>query len=581
MNKYIALCAVVGCFLVSCNESRFLRETPEDFMSTTNSFKTETDFDMSVNDLYNLVRWEFYGYDESKPLDYIFGTDLLFDGEPGTYSRHGNMLACYDPTSNVPKIHWNNLYKIVAEANTVIDRVAESSLTDEKKKMFTAKASFFRGFAYRTLAYLYGGVPLELHEVTAPKTDYVRSTREETLAQAKNDVKFAAETLPDIAVVKDGEVSSTASYHLLAEIYLALGMNQEAVDAATKVISNPAVKLMRNRFGSRTTGDGADKDVYWDLFRRNNQNRGAGNTEALWVVQFETDLPGGGSSTTDLKVTGNYMLERNCAPMVRDVVVKKDGKTYKPFKWPVGDYTGGRGIGWGISTKYFTNTVWEDDFDGDMRNANHNFVRKFKVHNSEVQSLGITEIDVDHLPEGTEVIVGQGNSTTIPGRYLYAYQSKCTTPYNHPDELYSNKDTYELKSIAGTTFTDQYMFRLAETYLLRAEAYLNLNKKDLAADDINEVRERANAIPVEDNQVDMDYILDERMRELGLEEKRRLTLMRTGTLYDRVMKCNPFYANPETNGDGVGMQKHYNLWPIPQSVIEANSDALLDQNPEY
>lgn len=581
MNKYIALCVLASCFLLSCNESKFLRETPEDFMSNSNSFQTETDFDMSINDLYDVTRWEFYGLDESKPFDYIFGTDLLFDGEPGTYSRHGNMLAGYDPTSNIPKIHWDNLYKLIAEANTVIDRVEISSLSEEKKKMFTAKARFFRGFAYRTLGYLFGGVPLELHEVTAPKTDYVRSTREETLSQAKEDVKFAAETLPDITTLKDGQISSSAAFHLLAEIYLALGMNEEAVDATTKVIDNPALKLMKNRFGSRTTGDDVDKDVYWDLFRRNNQNRGGGNTEGIWVIQFETDLPGGGSSTTDLKVTGNYMLERNCSPMVRDVVLKKDGKSYKPFRWPVGDYTGGRGIGWGISTVYYTNTIWEDDFEGDMRNANHNFVRKFKVHNPEVQALGITEIDVNHLPEGMDVIVGQGNSTTIPGRFLYAYQSKCTTPYEHPDEVYSNKETYELKSIAGTTYTDQYMFRLAETYLLRAEAYLNLNKKDLAADDINEVRGRAGAIPVKDEQVDMDYILDERMRELGVEEKRRLTLMRTATLYDRVMKCNPYYADPKTNGDGMGMQKHYNLWPIPQSAIEANSDAKLDQNLGY
>ena len=71
------------------------------------------------------------------------------------------------------------------------------------------------------------------------------------------------------------------------------------------------------------------------------------------------------------------------------------------------------------------------------------------------------------------------------------------------------------------------------------------------------------------------------MRELGVEEKRRITLMRTGKLYERVMKCNPFYANPETCGDGIGMLKKYNLWPIPQSAIEANIGAKLEQNPEY
>ena len=57
--------------------------------------------------------------------------------------------------------------------------------------------------------------------------------------------------------------------------------------------------------------------------------------------------------------------------------------------------------------------------------------------------------------------------------------------------------------------------------------------------------------------------------------------MRMGKLYDRVMKCNPYYANPKTNGDGLGMQKTYELWPIPQSAIEANNGAVLEQNPGY
>ena len=125
------------------------------------------------------------------------------------------------------------------------------------------------------------------------------------------------------------------------------------------------------------------------------------------------------------------------------------------------------------------------------------------------------------------------------------------------------------------------MFRLAETYLFRAEAHLGLNDKGNAAANINEVRTRAGATPVGTNQFDLDYILDERIRELGIEEKRRLTLMRTGKLYDRVMKCNPFYADPATNGDGVGMLEKYNLWPIPHTAIEANIGAVLEQNPGY
>ena len=578
--------ALISLLFSACNESSFLKEEPKDFNSTGNSFQTEMDFNMSVNDLYNLVRLEYYGADENTPFDYIYGTDLIFDGEPGTTNRGGNMNAAFNPTGNIPRIHWDNLYKIISESNTILSRLATANISDETKQLIEAKALFFRGMSYRTLAYLYGGVPIVLEELETPKTDFVRSTREETLSQAIEDVKKAAENLPDITEVRDGEISSPAAYHLLSEIYIAAGKNQEAVEAASRVIENPALGLMYQRFGSRANE--VPGDVYWDLFRVNNQNRSAGNTEGLWVIQYETNLPGGGSSTADLKIAGNYMLERHCAPMVRDVKLRVqeivDGqevtKEYAPFRWPVSDYTGGRGIGWGISTTYFTNTIWEEDFTNDIRNANHNFVRKFAITSEEFkQRFGIDTIDVDNPP--ANLVVGQGGSMTIPGRFLYAYQSKATTPNEHPEELYVNRATLELKSIAGTTYCDQYMFRLAETYLLRAEAYLNLNDKASAAADINVIRERANAKPVDAAEVDLEYILDERMRELGVEEKRRLTLMRTGTLYDRVMKCNPFYANPETCGDGIGMLEKYNLWPIPLSAIEANIGATLEQNPGY
>ncbi|MCD7930216.1 MAG: RagB/SusD family nutrient uptake outer membrane protein [Tannerellaceae bacterium] len=280
------------------------------------------------------------------------------------------------------------------------------------------------------------------------------------------------------------------------------------------------------------------------MYRKNNQNRTSGNTEGIWVIQFETNLPGGGSSTSDVKAAGNYQLERQHGPMVRDVKINGES----PFLWPIGDYTGGRGIGWAPSTRYFSNTIWESDFNNDIRNANHNFVREFPVTDPAFkEKYGIETISTENPPAG--MISGMGNSTEVPGRFFYAYQTKGTTPYNHPDEVYDNPAIYSLKSTAGVTFTDQYMFRLAETYLLRAEAYLMLNDKANAAIDINTVRTRSHATPITAGDVTLDYILDERMRELGIEEKRRLTLMRTGALYDRVMKCNPYYANAATNGD--------------------------------
>jgi hypothetical protein len=164
-------------------------------------------------------------------------------------------------------------------------------------------------------------------------------------------------------------------------------------------------------------------------------------------------------------------------------------------------------------------------------------------------------------------------------RAFYPYQSKASQAYDYPTSLYSNPSStdpvqkYALKSGAGGTYIDQYMMRLAETYLLRAEAYLGLNNNAAAAADINVVRARANASPVAAANVNIDYILDERLRELGIEEKRMLTLMRLGKWVERTRKCNPFY--------GPQMKDNFNLWPIPVTEIEKNNKAILEQNPGY
>lgn len=97
---------------------------------------------------------------------------------------------------------------------------------------------------------------------------------------------------------------------------------------------------------------------------------------------------------------------------------------------------------------------------------------------------------------------------------------------------------------------------------------------DKAANDINTVRARSNAKPIGAGQVDIDYILDERARELYSEEFRTLTLCRLGLLYDRTKKFG-YEASRKTV-----MEKN-NLCPIPQSVIDANSQAEFPNNPGF
>ena len=76
-----------------------------------------------------------------------------------------------------------------------------------------------------------------------------------------------------------------------------------------------------------------------------------------------------------------------------------------------------------------------------------------------------------------------------------------------------------------------------------------------------------------DSEMTMDFLLDERIRELVGEESRRFTLCRTGKLLERTRKYN--------TESGPVMRDYHTLWPIPQSIIDSNTGAEFPQNEGY
>ncbi|WP_373514451.1 RagB/SusD family nutrient uptake outer membrane protein [Persicitalea sp.] len=546
-----------------CDEQEILQEVPLDFASPENSFVTINDFNSALFSLYDLTRLTLSD-GEHRPLDYIYGTDLGYNGAQQLNVRFGSYPATLTPNSDPARFHWQQYYKIISSANIILSRVAKSKLTAAQQKLIEAKAKLFRGHSYRNLAHLYGGVPIELEAVSSPKTDYTRATREQVYQQAATDLEFAAANLPGINQVKDGEITNLAAQHILAEVYISLKRYPDAIKAASVVIDDPNTALMQGRFGSRS---GEPGDVYWDLFRRFNQNRGAGNTEGIWVFQYEVDVLGGVIRSSSKE---GPQLERDCAPRPY-AFPYKDPSGQTPFlTLGVSDYTGGRGIGRFRGTDHYTYGIWGYDWN-DMRNSEYNFVRDVLFNNPKSSWFG--QKISDHM-----AMFRQRTDDTI--RNFYPYQSKVTTPGQHPSELFVDPVLKTLNASAtGTTYTDQYLIRLAETYLLRAEANLGAGNLANAAADINVVRARAKAKLVTAAEVNIDFILDERMRELGVEEKRRLTLNRLGLLYERTRKyCN---GHPTAAKFGVDVAPHNNLFPIPFSEIERNTGAVLQQNPGY
>lgn len=553
--KYLGYIILVFWF-VSCNENEWLEEVPLDFYSPENSFSTAEHFESAITNLYSDHRSQIFFSSTTlvSPLMSIWG-DNLYSFYAQTNAPHEQLT----PEIWFPIHYWTAYYKMIFNANVILDRIDNEDIdfkNESDRTVLKAEALFFRALSYKDLTILFGDVPLVLEEIASPKRDFSRTPKTDVLHQVEEDLMFAAENLPHVSELEeDGRLTKAAANHLLAEVYLITKDWVKSIDAASKVINDGSYALMTERFGTRKNEAG---DVFWDLFRRDNQNRhgNAGiNTESIWVSQYEYNVPGSGS---------NWVQTRMFSPFYWSLVGKIDNE---PLFFGHSSQNGGRSQGWFANNDHMNYTVWEADTT-DIRNSEYNIMRDMVADNPESIWFGKKIVENDAI-----LTPGPYNEFWRP------YWTKYVPINNFPEETISNNPyPGATHNSANGSFTDNYIMRLSETYLLRAEAYLGKGDLPSAAADINVVRERAKASPVSPAEVDLDYILDERIRELSYEEKRLLTLMRTDLYLERVKKYNPHYNGKYYSFD---LNEKYKLWPIPQSEIERNTEALLEQNPGY
>ena len=566
-NHLIKIALLAGILLVNagCREDEFLKEVPLDFYSPENSFITEGNFNAALTDLYTRVR-AIQSVDGGANLySEVLGTDIAFNARLDQ-ARLGNYAVSLTPQGDIPRQHWIRWYKIISNANTIVARLGTSSLTEAQKKTIGGEAKLFRAYAYYKLVHLYGGVPLIINEVNTPQSNFTRATRDDVLKQVLTDATDAAANLPNVDVARDGKLNKAVANHLLAETYLSLKDYDKAIAAATEVVEKSNLRLMTDRFGSLRTQPG---DVFYDLFRVGNQNRKAGNMEAIWVIQYELDVIGGGLTSSGSPLNN---LERCVSPAVFSISDRSGRAALLDNASASTLNSGGRGVSFVRPSDYFLYDVWGLDpkkdnrkLDAsvtDIRTSPFNIVRDF-IYTNPVSTSFVGKSLIDFPAP---------NWISASWRW-YPYPSKVTTPGQHPAGLIVDMAKQTLRNTAGATFRDMYQIRLPETILLRAEAHLLKGNTTQAAADINLVRNRAKARPVTPAEVTLDYILDERARELIFEEDRRVTLSRMGKLVERVRKFNPLNA--------PNIQPFHALFPIPFSEIEANKDAKLEQNPGY
>ena len=537
ISIYFGLIIFTFCH-ISCDEDELLTETPLSQLNNEGVLDSKEGFVSYILGLVRNAREEYTQDDNTYFITNFPGTDVAEDAG-GEYFTYRNWVGYMTPVTPEVRTNWNWAYtKMIAQANTIITYANKPELqdiweTEAEKNAIIGEARFFRGYAYNVLANLYGGVPIVEIVETTPKFDYARASREEVYEFAKNDLEFASQWLPEtVSSENEGRIVKGAADHLLTEIYLGLGQFQNAIESATDVIDSCLYQLMKQRFG---VNSGEPGDVYSDLFTTGNYNRSSGNLESIYVWQFEPFVEGGGG-TRD----GNAAI-RNMGPFLNQF---RDPNGISNI--PTDEL--GRGVGRVRGTQYALYDIWKGDTN-DIRNSEFNFRRNFFYNNPQSEFFGQPVLPITVAEDSL--------------RRLYPYPRKIEgTPWEGVNR-------------SGRTEDDVYVYRLAETYLLRAEAYFRLGQLEEAAEDINEIRERANAAPITSSDVTLDYILDERARELMYEGRRRKTLIRMGILVERVRQ----YGLVEEWRNTI--QDYHGLWPIPQEAIDANFGFELKQNPGY
>lgn len=356
---------------------------------------------------------------------------------------------------------------------------------------------------------------------------------------------------------------------LAAEAFLRIGMRDasyfaQAEQMATAIINGGNYKLIEARYGKYMTESG---DYFRDMFRQGNMRRRQGNTEAIWTfeVEYNREVNGG---TID-----NPQQRRVWQPAYH----KWDGMVNA-------DSLGGRGNGRLRLSNFMKYTVWKG-LQGDIRNSNFNIRRTTNYNRPNFSKVIGLDADGFRVNEGA----GVRNITVKTGDKVVPFRGDSLEVWYPYPTKWGGYDP--LDDFGYALIKDWPLMRLGETYLLRAEARFRQGNAAAAAEDINALRNRAfknvraasgNAQlgKVSTSDISIDFILDERARELIAEENRRMTLVRMNKLKERIGWNGD---KGPSNKITTGFQDYNMLLPIPLTEIQLNNKngENLKQNPGY
>lgn len=635
LSALTLIIAVCGLALMGGCSKDFLKPDPLSIYEPATTFSTESGLKaaLAISDRHIRSYWTNTGANTNSV---VIGTEYMFsdlavygktdvDGNSVNYNFADNLKPTGGAAGpggndgNYINHYWEETYNGIKYANTILTYVDKvGSLSEATKNAYKGRAYFHRAFRYLALVFQYGDVPLITKILEVPKQNYRSTKKAAILDMITKDMEFAVEWVPeqkDMTYI--GSVNKGACRMLLIKCYLATGQFQKAKDQADVLINQSGYTLMKNTFGTFYPGGEPQtwkitRNVIWDLHRPENKliaantetimgipNRGAQSNIAFATMRIFTPLYNSGNLKTPGGQNALDLYARNNANYRADL-----------------DYGRalGRGIGTFRPTPFAQKGLWVVNGIEDVDDLRHN------------SSVG-NWVRMDSLKYGTAGNAYRGQNLKLyhptTGALLCADTIRSWFQWPHykvfitDAEAEANLGANAYAGASKGSNADWYLYRLAEAYLLRAEAKFYLGDAAGAAVDVNEIRKRAGCSQLYTT-VTIGDIMNERARELYLEEWRHMELSRvsyclalsgkpdewgnvysvdtydksSGTdlsggsyWYKRVINNGGIYNRGGINSNNrtlnYKMDKCNLYWPIPNSSITANNKGVLSQNYGY
>jgi hypothetical protein len=548
-------------------------------------FKTPGGIDAAVIATYsNLRNWYCQ---EGMCYNTMLGTDENIPGF-GTAASQFHTYTIQTNDGNVQAV-WDWSYRSINNCNGVLEFASQAGLSAADQTKLIAEAKFMRAYYYFMLVQTFGPVSVSTTFVIEANTAATREPIATVYDLIIKDLNEAIADLPAKPAPTQGRAGKAAAINLLAKVYLTRGWSSAAKASDFTDSYNTALQLINNKatYGVDLWSDFADvwkeandysnKEVLF-MVERNNDPKGAETTG------FGTGNPGGKFNGAAFYQRPNYpIFAANLNAGITGAPNASLNGTPTASINPVDrDVTYGRPFGRVRPSNYTLNTAFADKSNDTRYNKTfqtfYMFNRPGPLTNGAAQVITVTRASNPNDPmnsplttytwaKGVDtalIITGKASVTEAERRASRAY---LMTTNQYDVNMFPPNKKHDDVSRAHTNDASDRPFplmRFAETYLIAAEAAFKAGNNTNAATMINVIRARAGALPITASDVTIDFIMDERTRELFGEWMRWYDLVRTKTLAARLTAYNPI-ANFNATRDI--------LRPIPQTQIDlVNTD---------